>query len=68
VGESGPLVVYTVTPLVVHDKHLSLLQRWGQCGVGCGRAQGVGNDPQIHSALTVQGLVTSSLEVTQAPF
>lgn len=39
-GKEGLLVVMLVTPLVVHDKHLSLLQLWGQRGVGCGAQQG----------------------------
>lgn len=35
-GDMGLLAVNLVTLLVVHDKHLGLLQLWGQRGVGCG--------------------------------
>lgn len=38
-GDVGLLAVNLVTLLVVHDKHLGLLQLWGQRGVGCGGVQ-----------------------------
>lgn len=38
-GDAGLLAVNLVTLLVVHDKHLGLLQIWGQRGVGCGGVQ-----------------------------